>query len=198
MLTLEEGALLVKAARESVKRFFKDQNLEIKKTKNRKLNEKHGIFVTIKKFSDHSLRGCIGFISPLPVYESVQRAAIAAAFEDPRFKPLERDELDDAIFEVSILAEPEELKCKPKDYKKHITIGKDGLIIRCGSHSSLLLPQVWKEIPDLTSFLEILCNKAGVTSDYLYDKNTKLYKFKVQAFVEIEPKGRIAEFEEVL
>lgn len=193
MLTLEEGTLLVKAARTAVEKFFKNQDLEIEKTKNKKLNENHGIFVTIKNFSDHSLRGCIGFMSPVPIYEGVQRTAVSAAFEDPRFSKLEKEELENLIFEVSVMTEPMLVPGKSADdLKKKIKIGCDGLIISNGFYSGLLLPQVPIEQKwDVGEFLCNLCYKAGMTPEFIGDENTKIWKFQCQIFAESEPNGKI-------
>jgi len=194
MLNLEDGALLVKVARAAVKKFPKNQSLELEKTKNKKLNEKHGAFVTIKN-SDQSLRGCIGFISSTPLYEAVQRAAVGAAFKDPRFTQLKKSELENVIFEVSVMTEPMLVSGEDLDeLKKNIKIGCDGLIISNGPYSGLLLPQVPIEQKwDVGAFLENLCYKAGMTSDFLSDENTKLWKFRCQIFDERQAKGKIEE-----
>jgi len=195
MLNLEEGTVLVKTARTAVEKFFKNQSLELEKTKNKKLNEKHGVFVTIKKFSDKSLRGCIGFISSTPVHEGVQRAAISAAFKDSRFSPLEKNELENIIFEISVMTEPMLVLGKNLgELKKKIKIGCDGLIISNGPYSGLLLPQVPIEQRwSIDMFLENLCYKAGMTPEFLSDENTKLWKFQCQIFAEREPNGKIEE-----
>jgi len=195
MLNLKEGKILVKLARSSVENFFEKGKLEIKKVKEKKLKEKGGIFVTIETFPKKMLRGCIGFPYPaLPLYEAVQKAAISSAFQDYRFESLRKDELEKIIFEVSALSEAKLIKVKnPKEYFKKIEIGKDGLILKHGIFSGLFLPQVWKKIPDIENFLRNLCWKAGLQSDCWLDKKTKIYKFRVQAFAEIKPRGEIIE-----
>jgi len=195
MLNLEEGALLVKLARTAVKKFSKNQSLELEKTENNKLNEKHGVFVTIKKFSDKSLRGCIGLISSILLYEGVQHAAISAAFKDSRFLPLEKNELENVIFEVSVMTEPTLVFGKNLDeWKKNIEIGHDGLIISNKPYGGLLLPQVPIEQEwDIDKFLCNLCYKADMTPEFLSDENTKLWKFQCQIFTEREPSGKIEE-----
>lgn len=196
MLNLEEGTLLVKAARNAVKKFLERQSLEPEKTKNKNLNARHSIFVTIKNFPDLSLRGCIGFISPVPLYEGTQRIAVAAAFEDPRFNPLEKGELENLVFEVSVMTEPTLVLGKNlksfEDLKKKIKIGCDGLMISNGFQRGLLLPQVPIEQKwGVDEFLCNLCYKAGMSTDALRDENTKIWKFQCQIFAESEPNGRI-------
>ncbi len=194
MLSLEEAKKLVKLARKTLEKFFENKKFELEKTEEKNLQEKKGVFVTIEKFPDKSLRGCIGFPSPtLPLTEAVQRAAFSAAFEDSRFLPLEKEELEKIIFEISVLTKPKLIKIKnPKEYFKKIEIGKDGLILQNGPFSALLLPQVPLQFNwDVEKFLENLCYKAGLTPDYSYNKNTKIWKFQVQIFSEKKPKGEI-------
>jgi uncharacterized protein (TIGR00296 family) len=196
MFDLESGVLFVKVARTAVEKFFENKCLELEKTRNKKLNQKRGVFVTIKKTSDHSLRGCIGFISPAPLYESIQRAAVSAAFQDPRFQSLAKKELENVTFEISVMTEPVLVSGDLEELKQKIEIGRDGLIISNGPHSGLLLPQVPIEQNwDIDEFLHNLCHKASLTPDFLKDENTKLWKFQCQIFTEREPSGHIEEIE---
>jgi len=195
MMNLEEGALLVKVARAAVEKFSKKQGLELEKTENEKLNKHYGVFVTIKNFSEHMLRGCIGVISPTPLYEAVQRVAISAAFKDPRFPPLGKSELENTIFEISVMTEPVLVLGEgAKQLKEKIKLGRDGLIISNGNYSGLLLPQVPIEQKwNIEDFLHNLCYKAGMTPEFLSDEDTKLWKFQCQIFAEIGPSGKIEE-----
>jgi hypothetical protein len=183
---------LVSIARKTIEDFFKTGKLKIKLDK--KFQDKRGVFVTIHSYPDNELRGCVGFTTPeYSLYEAVQKASIEAAFHDNRFLPLTEDELDKVVFEVSILSLPEVLNGTPDKRIEKIEKDKDGLIIEYGIRKGLFLPQVWEDIQDKKQFLEALCWKAGLTPDYVFDKNTKLYKFNVKAFKEVEPKGKIIE-----
>jgi uncharacterized protein (TIGR00296 family) len=193
MLTLNKGIRLVKLARYSVEKWLEKKFvLET----NEELSEKKGVFITIESFPDKSLRGCIGFPYPeLPICEAVQRAAISSAFEDPRFEPLTKNELNSIVFEVSVLTEPKLMGVKsPEDYAKRIEIGRDGLMISNGPFSGLLLPIVpvtfnW----NAEEFLDNLAYKAGLTPDCLHDKKTKIWTFQTQIFSEKRPNGEIVE-----
>ncbi|MEM5869775.1 MAG: TIGR00296 family protein [Candidatus Aenigmatarchaeota archaeon] len=189
MLSLVQGEKLVRLARKAV------EKRKVEKEFDEDLKVKKGVFVTIETYPDKELRGCIGFPYPIyPLGEAVQKAAIAAAFEDPRFSPLEKEELSKIVFEVSILTEPELIQVKePKEYFKKIEAGKDGLILKNGPFSGLFLPQVWNYFKTKQEFLENLCFKAGLTPDYIYDKNTKIFKFRAQIFAEEKPNGKIVE-----
>jgi uncharacterized protein (TIGR00296 family) len=191
-LSYQDGVAAVKLARKNVEDFLERKKFELIKVEKETLQKKSRAFVTINTYPDRNLRGCIGFTSPFPLYEVVQRAAHAAAFSDPRFPPIVKEEITNIIFEVSVLTEPEELKCKSDEYAKTIEIGKDGLIVQCAKHNGLLLPQVAVEqnwSPE--EFLEQICFKAGLTPDYIHDKSTKLFKFQAQVFAEKEPNGEI-------
>ncbi|OGW53328.1 MAG: hypothetical protein A2Y81_11990 [Nitrospirae bacterium RBG_13_43_8] len=180
---------LVILARNAVEEYFKTGKLEI--VTNEKHKEKRGTFVTITTYPDNKLRGCIGFPIPqYPLYEAVQKAAIEAAFHDNRFPPLQKEELDKIVFEVSVLTLPEEI---PDKKLEKIESGRDGLILEYSIRKGLLLPQVWEEIPDKNEFLEALCYKCGLPSDMWLDKKSKLYKFQVKAFKETKPKGEVIE-----
>lgn len=180
---------LVKLARKTIEDFFNTGKLTI--VPNEKFKEKRGTFITIDSYPKNELRGCVGFPLPqYPLYEAVQKAAIEAAFHDSRFSPLKKEELNKIVFEVSVLTLPEEI---PGKNLEKIEIGRDGIILEHPIGNALFLPQVWEEIPDKKEFLEALCYKCGLPSDMWLDKNSKLYKFQVNAFKETKPKGKVIE-----
>jgi uncharacterized protein (TIGR00296 family) len=194
LLNLEEGKSLANLARETVEKFLNKGKFNLKKASGKNLERKAGAFVTIHTYPKRELRGCIGFISPGILYEVVQQAAYAAAFQDPRFPPISKNEIEKVIFEISILTEPKCLNCKPKEYAKNVKIGEDGLIIQCSRSSGLLLPQVPVEQGwTAEEFLENLCFKAGLTPDYLHEKSTSLWKFQTQVFSEKTPNDEVEE-----
>lgn len=178
----KDQALLLKLVRESIEASFKDSDPDTSNVGH--LTQLRGCFVTIHK--DNQLRGCIGFPRPImPLYEQIITAGKAAAFEDPRFPPLAKNELKDIVIEISILTRPELLKVKnPDEYLKNIEIGRDGLIIQ-GKSSGLLLPQVATEYKfDVRQFLECVCDKAGMDTDAWKDLSNKIYKFHAEIFSE--------------
>jgi uncharacterized protein (TIGR00296 family) len=189
MLNLEQGKELVKLARKAV------ETKKVEKKFSKEFEVKKGVFVTIETYPEKELRGCIGFpYATYPLGEAVQRAAISAAYEDSRFEPLKKEELKKVVFEVSILTEPELIEVKnPKEYFEKIEEGKDGLILQNGPFAGLFLPQVWEYFKTKEEFLENLCFKAGLTPDYIYRKNTRIWKFRAQIFAEEEPNGKIIE-----
>ena len=198
MTSLIQGPELVRLARAAVEKYLQESVI-IKPVK--ETQEKAGVFVTLNyvtRSRREHLRGCIGF--PLPekaVYQGVIEAAIAAATEDPRFPPLDTQELNNIIFEVSVLTPPQEIILnKPADYRKEIEIGRDGLILRWRFGSGLLLPKVPVELKwDVDEYLANICGKAGAPPDVWLDPNSKLYKFQAAVFKEVEPRGQIIKVE---
>jgi len=196
MLSLSEGEYAVKLARKAVKDYLDSGVKIVARGAPESFNKKLGVFVTLKRFPSNELRGCIGFPHPYaPLAEGIVEAAIAAATEDPRFLPVKKEELDELVFEVSILTTPEEIKgAKPSEIVKAIKIGRDGLIIQAGYNSGLLLPQVPVEQGwDVEEFLAQTCWKAGLPPDAWLKPNVKLYKFQAQIFAEDSPRGNIIE-----
>jgi len=179
MLSEEEGKLLISFARQCISSRFSRVEPDLSKVSRFSLRQ--GAFVTLLKHG--KLRGCIGFPEPcLPLKDAIQQASQAAAFEDPRFPPLREEELGAIKLEISVLTVPQEV---PKEgLPDSICIGKDGLIIRKGSCSGLLLPQVFTEY-DASSkqALEMTCQKAGLPPGAWWDGCT-IYKFQAQIFHE--------------
>lgn len=141
------------------------------------LKHKQGAFVTIKKKGE--LRGCIGYIKGyLPLYETVEEMAKHAAFNDPRFEALKKEELKDIEIEISVLSPLKKIKSLDE-----IEVGKHGLYIEKGFYSGLLLPQVATEHNwDRKTFLEHTCYKAGLDKDAYKEKDTDIYIFTAEVF----------------
>jgi uncharacterized protein (TIGR00296 family) len=196
-LTLEEGKFLVNLARQTVTEILKNRKiLQVPEDISSKLMELHGVFVTLNNFCNGKkiLRGCIGLPYPTtPLVQAVMEAAASAATQDPRFRPVVQEELDNIVFEVSVLTPPELVKAtKPTEYPSKIKVGQDGLIIEKGYRKGLLLPQVpiewnWKE----EEFLCQTAMKAGLSPDSWLQKDTKIYRFSCIIAREISPKGQI-------
>jgi AmmeMemoRadiSam system protein A len=142
-----------------------------------KLAEERGAFVCIYK--QGMLRGCIGSLDPSdPLYKTVEEMAQAAAFRDPRFRPITEDELPYLNLEISVLTPLEEVK-SPEE----VEVGRHGIMIRKGFLSGLLLPQVATERNwNRTTFLEETCRKAGLPRDAWKDEDAKIYVFSADVF----------------
>ncbi len=158
-------------------------------------DQMNGIFVTLERYPSKELRGCIGFPKAIaPIRDSVAQAAIAAAFEDPRFYPVSAAELGKLTIEISVLSSPTVIEGRPEKRMEAVKVGRDGLIIERGIYSGLLLPivpveQGWDE----ATFLSETCAKAGLHGDCWTLPDSRLYKFESQIFREETPGGRVVE-----
>lgn len=140
-----------------------------------------GCFVTVK--IDRGLRGCIGLLqSDQPLYESVAEMAVAAAMRDPRFPPMSRNELERSNIDISVLSEFVRVE-NPEE----IQPGRDGLYVRRGIYSGLLLPQVATEYGwDRETFLDQTCVKAGLGPGAWRSPGMEIYRFTAEVFGEDE------------
>lgn len=195
-LEFEEGAILVRKAREAVEKSFIHEKAELKDVP-RKLWRKGAAFVTIERYTpgEKELRGCIGFVYPIgPLIETVVRAALESAFNDPRFPPMTISEIPMVTFEVSVLSSIRPMPEDPDERLKMIKIGHTGLVAKKGVFSGLLLPQVpvdhgWDE----ETFFQYTCLKAGLTPDCWRKPDVKFYYFTARIFAEETPGGPVIE-----
>ncbi len=193
---MDDGIFLVKLARKTVEDHVRlGKMTKPPEDTPKELFEKRGVFVTLKTYPDGNLRGCIGFPEPvMPLVNATIGAAISAASRDPRFLPVSPNELGNITLEITVLTKPEPIDLPPEEIPDAIEIGRDGLIVRCGFSSGLLLPQVPVEWHwDERKFLSQTCVKAGLSPDCWLDKNCKFYRFQGQIFKEEKPNGRIVE-----
>ena len=188
----EDGAILVKMARTTVTEYITSNNKVSDQIFKEKFSFNAGVFVTIN--DKYGLRGCIGF--PLAIKklsDALTDAAISASTDDPRFSSVTQDELDDLVFEVTVLSDTKEISTSSQyEIIQEIKIGRDGLIIEKDSQSGLLLPQVPVEYNwNVVDFLNHTCHKAGLPNGSWKDKDTKISKFQGIIFREILPNGEI-------
>lgn len=170
---------LLRMARASIREAFEGREPPTPEPMLPGFAETRGAFVTIKL--DGNLRGCIGHIvSDRPLWETVTRMARAAAFEDPRFPPLSREELDAVTLEISVLTIPERVQDTGD-----VEVGRDGLIVERGAARGLLLPQVATEWGwDRETFLDQTCIKAGLSAGAWREKDTRVLAFQAEVFAE--------------
>jgi len=189
----EDGEILVKTARQVVTEYLKNRTkINLEQTFESNFSYNSGVFVTLN--NPMGLRGCVGFALPdKKLYNALVDAAISAATEDPRFPPVTAKELEEITFEVTVLTPPEVIHVLDTvEYPSRIKVGKDGLMVKHGSNSGLLLPQVpveysWTE----EEFLSYTCEKAGLPRDCWKDKETEVQKFEGIVFKEETPNGRV-------
>ncbi|HET6451233.1 MAG TPA: AmmeMemoRadiSam system protein A [Spirochaetia bacterium] len=143
------------------------------------LDEECGAFVTLRL--DGELRGCIGHVSACQaLLDAVKSAAIAAAFNDPRFPPLTPAEYAGVQIEISVLSPFQRISdpCQ-------VVPGTHGVMIRSGYRSGLLLPQVATEQGwNRETFLSHACRKAGLPPDAWKSPPTTIDIFTATVFHE--------------
>jgi len=192
-LSDSDGVLLVKTARKAVTEFLSNGNrMKLESDLEEKFSFNSGVFVTLN--NPDGLRGCIGF--PMPekkLSHAIIEGAIAAATEDPRFPSVKTNELNDIVFEVTVLTPPIVVDVSdPMEYLEKIKVGRDGLIIRHSFSSGLLLPQVPVEYGwNVEEFLQHTCEKAGLARDTWKNESVKIEKFEGIIFKEETPNGAI-------
>jgi len=151
-----------------------------------------GAFVTLRLPADRpggpaGLRGCIGTLeATAPLWCAVADAAERAAFEDPRFPPLEADELERVSIHLSVIGPRRRVT-----HAHEIRLGIDGVVLERGPARAVFLPQVAIEQRwELGQLLEHLARKAGLDAgDW---KAAELYAFETEAFSEATPRGQDA------
>ena len=185
-LTEAQGEYLLLEARKTIQDRLSGKKDIPKETKDLPtvFHEKRGTFVTLT--TRGNLRGCIGHIIPQEsLIDGIRENAINAAFRDPRFSPLTRDEWKNVQVEISILTEPKPLAYNGgKDLLNKLRPGVDGVIIKKGFHQSTFLPQVWEQLPDKKAFLNHLCLKAGLSGNAWETGDLEVSTYQVQAFEE--------------
>jgi len=139
------------------------------------LAEARGVFTTL--YLQGSLRGCVGYASPVaPLFRAVAETARAAAFDDSRFWPVTEMEASELEISLSVLSRLFPIRADEVD------VGRHGLVASFASHRGLLLPQVPVECGwDRETFLEQTCHKAGLPRD-AWRKDATLEAFTAEVF----------------
>jgi AmmeMemoRadiSam system protein A len=147
------------------------------------LLEAGATFVTLTQ--NGRLRGCIGSLeAQRPLVIDVAKNAIAAAFHDHRFAPLDEAEFDRTRVEVSLLTPAEPFPVTDEaDALSRLRPGIDGLILSCGRRCATFLPQVWESLPEPRQFLAQLKYKAGLATDF-WHAEIRLARYGVRKWKE--------------
>jgi AmmeMemoRadiSam system protein A len=193
MLSDAQKRDLLRLARNSIAAYLAELPLPLAEAPS--LNDfRAGVFVSLH--IGERLRGCIGYVEgSRSLLEALQETAISAASRDPRFEPLSADELPRVEVEISVLS-PLRKIASPAE----IVPGKHGVMVRLGNHQGLLLPQValhhnWEPSPaGVETFLEHVCQKAGLPADGWKDPNTEIFIFEAEVFSEAHISEDSAEY----
>lgn len=180
MLEQPHRTQLLRIARESIAGMFDRRLPEIELERfDEVLRRPSGAFVTLEKHGE--LRGCIGSIHAVAaLVQSVSTSAINAAFRDPRFEPVAREEMDEIAIEISVMSPIVTVR----DFGE-IVVGRDGLIVTKDGRAGLLLPQVATEYGwDRDTFLRHTCLKAGLPPDAWRSAECRVERFSAEVFGE--------------
>lgn len=179
MLSKAEKNALLKIARDAIEARAKNEaRLPNPSIGSEALKADSGAFVSLHK--NGRLRGCIGvFASQEPLWKTVQENAVAAAFSDPRFSPVEAEELPDIDIEISVLSPLKEVADT-----NEIEVGRHGIFVMKGRKRGVLLPQVATEYGfDRETFLCETCLKADLPED-AWQNGASVYTFEAEVFGE--------------
>ena len=190
-ISAQQGAVLVALARQVIAEKLDrpvpaDQSRQTRKAlADPRFDAPGATFVTLHKAG--RLRGCIGSLQARqPIKDDVQHNAQHAAFNDPRFAPLQAAELAEIDIEVSILTPPQPLPYRDgEDLIRKLRPGVDGVIIRKGAASATFLPQVWEQLPRPEDFLGHLCLKARLPTAAWRTADLQVMIYQVQHFGEV-------------
>lgn len=180
MLSPQQRSRLLRIARESIEAALDGRRPELSADDvDETLRRPAGAFVTLTAGGE--LRGCIGSIHAVaPLYRAVSDNAINAAFRDPRFFPLRKEEYPRIEVEISVMGPIEQVQ----DVEE-IVVGRDGLIVSRGRNAGLLLPQVATEYEwDRDQFLRQTCVKAGLPPDSWRLPDCRIERFSAEVFNE--------------
>lgn len=172
----QERNILLRTARETITARLENRKPEFEEP-SQSLLEARALFVTLRR--NGKLRGCIGTLEATsPLFEAVKDLSISSAFNDPRFPPLNPEEINALTIELSVLSPLEEV-----DMLDTIEVGKHGLYVKKGARTGVLLPQVpieqgWNR----TQFLQNTCRKAGLAEDAWQNGDAVFYTFTAEIF----------------
>ena len=134
------------------------------------LSRRAGVFVSLKE--EGRLRGCIGTISPVKrcIAEEIAENAVSAAARDPRFHPVEPQELDRLTYSVDVLGPTEKISSG-----KELDVKRYGVVVSRGMRRGLLLPNL-EGVDSVEQQIDIARQKAGIPEDA---QDIRLERFEV-------------------
>jgi AmmeMemoRadiSam system protein B/AmmeMemoRadiSam system protein A len=175
-LTDADRGRLLALARNSISRFLASETLPLPRGFGAAAQRRQGAFVTLR--TRGTLRGCIGQMhASMATPQLVQRMALAAAFQDPRFDKVTAGEAKDLEVEISLLTPFVRVKGAAS-----VTPGRDGVVLEKDGRSAVFLPQVATEEGwGRDALLDNLCVKAGLPSN-CWRAGATLSTFQAEVF----------------
>ncbi|HKL23892.1 MAG TPA: AmmeMemoRadiSam system protein A [Candidatus Nanoarchaeia archaeon] len=179
---------LVELARKTLESYFQGEDFNPSKNIKEEYSEEKSSFVTITKKEE--LRGCIGSLEPIrgrPLWRDVQENTLKAAFSDPRFPPLVKEELSNVKIEVSVLGKPREVKFSSEEELLKKLDKKQGVILinKYTGQTSTFLPSVWEHLTNKKGFMNNLSVKAGLPPEKWKDpQEMRVLVYNVEKYKE--------------
>ena len=179
-----DRALLLEFARRTIGQYLASGTAPLARGMSPALMRARGAFVTLK--ISGRLRGCIGHMAQdTPLGQVVGAMALQAAFDDPRFSPLQAEELPEIHIEISVLT-----PFRPVSGPEAVVVGRDGVLLHKDGRSAVFLPQVATEQGwDRDQLLSQLSRKAGLPAD-AWRRGAELSVFQAEVFGESETPDR--------
>lgn len=177
-LGADERTALLALARATLERYFATGTFPLPRPASARLARPQGVFVTLEERGE--LRGCIGDLEgKTPLALAVARMAFAAATQDPRFRPVRREELPAIALEISVLT-----PYAPIASASAIEVGRHGVLLEKGGRRAVFLPQVAPEQGwNRDELLTHLCEKGGLPGD-CWRVGAHLSTFEAEVFSE--------------
>lgn len=170
-LSKEDQRTLLEMAREHIQMYLATQrNIRIEESRfSKPLQQITGNYVRL--ILDNKTRGAVGNLpGRQPLVADINQNAYDAAFEDPRFPPVTREEIRQIIIEITVLTHPQIIVVdNEQQLLDSIHPGEEGLLLSEGVHQSHLMPSDWRRFPDPATFVGELKRKAGLPQDYWSD-----------------------------
>lgn len=122
-------------------------------------SRKAGVFVSL--YLDGQLRGCIGTIEGIrdSIAEEIIENAVSAGIHDPRFEPVEEEELDRLSYSVDVLGKAEKITSA-----EELDVRRYGVIVTSGWKRGLLLPNL-EGIDTVQQQIAVARQKAGIAEN---------------------------------
>lgn len=169
----QQESPIVRWARECLETYVRQgKKAELPPELPQELKKPAGAFVSLKK--EGQLRGCIGTILPTQknLALEIRENAISSGTRDYRFSPVTEEELDELVYSVDVLGQPEAVSGRDQlDPKKY------GVIVRCGGRTGVLLPDL-EGVDTVDQQISIALQKAGIRPDEPY----QIERFKVTRY----------------
>ncbi len=179
-ITKAQGNLLLKLARKAIEEALKHKTVKVAATmrEQKAFSQQPGVFVTILKNGE--LRGSMGYSQgTYPLIDGVVMAARDAAFKDPRFKAVGKNELRQLRIRIDVLSKFQLTRVSGIKPRTH------GIFIEYGLFRALQLPEDARKYKwTAAETVQNALRKAGLAPELWSDRNVRIYRFTTQKFEE--------------